>query len=866
LAAAAAFNERKRQIREVNDAKQNPFELRFTKHKHEVLGQKVKGVTGNRVAARDNDIQTRKKTLLVQMKSKSKSNLFMDKRFGEFNENLSAEEKMMQRFQYERLKFHEKNSAFNLPDNDDEELTHRGRILGEEDYDAPLFNDDYDEAEDAKEEANAMDKLNFGGFEKKEFDGEDDDGRVRTRKEIMEEVIAKSKHYKRERQADKQEMDNLTEKLDAEFGDISAILFESSAKAEERLRKIPRPKIDNFDRTMRELKTELTGRATDRTKSPQEKAEEEYMRLSRLEADRLDRMGQSSGQTSGKGVEFLPERDSVAPKRARMVLKHTKEGKAIISREGDFSKPKDEFDWDESKTREADEAEDADSDEDVSMDEDEDDDDDEDEDEDDEDELEEDEDEDGDEDDMEDDDGDDNDVEDVVMTSESSVDAKSKIVPSDGPAELAYTYTMPKDEASIVELLKGHTIPNKMTIVSRIVVCHNINLKAENRGLMKRFFGYLLDYMVTVADSNQTEAFDIVNALAPLLYQISQQMPDHAARCLLDHVERIAGELRIEGGIMSFSDACLLQLIPLLFPASDLRHKVVTPAFIVLGQILSGDMQDQNDIVAGMVACSIALEYSTPAKKFCPEAIGFLTALVAAWCGERDDGSYHFQFKGGMTVLHDSAIDSTAYTPLTPQPMQFSWISECTDPIDSQWRLNVLVCALDLLTRFAKLYTHLPAFGTIFARTAALVKKLQSDKLCPNEEVAAKLGDLLIECKDRPNSYEPLTLQEHKPVPIIMLEPEVQEGNFYGRKTDPDKEHRELRKLKHLHKQEMRGAIRELRKDAKFVANVKQREKSDFDADRDVVVKRYENMLAQDHGDFNTADRKAQRAKNKRRN
>lgn len=39
-------------------------------------------------------------------------------------------------------------------------------------------------------------------------------------------------------------------------------------------------------------------------------------------------------------------------------------------------------------------------------------------------------------------------------------------------------------------------------------------------------------------------------------------------------------------------------------------------------------------------------------------------------------------------------------------------------------------------------------------------------------------------------------------------------------------------KLKRQHKKEMKGAIRELRKDAKFIANTKLQEKRQFDAER----------------------------------
>jgi len=90
---------------------------------------------------------------------------------------------------------------------------------------------------------------------------------------------------------------------------------------------------------------------------------------------------------------------------------------------------------------------------------------------------------------------------------------------------------------------------------------------------------------------------------------------------------------------------------------------------------------------------------------------------------------------------------------------------------------------------------------------------------------------------------------------------------FYGRKQDkdPNTDRKEMRKLKREHKKEMRGAIREVRKDAKFVAGVRLKAKEDFDAERGTTVKRLENEMANEQGRFNTEDRKKMNKKDKRK-
>jgi nucleolar protein 14 len=69
-----------------------------------------------------------------------------------------------------------------------------------------------------------------------------------------------------------------------------------------------------------------------------------------------------------------------------------------------------------------------------------------------------------------------------------------------------------------------------------------------------------------------------------------------------------------------------------------------------------------------------------------------------------------------------------------------------------------------------------------------------------------------------------LLLQTHKPIPIPSYIPKFSStsSNFL-RKQDPDHERAAAAKLRNQVKQERKGAIRELRKDARFLADVQQK-------------------------------------------
>lgn len=75
---------------------------------------------------------------------------------------------------------------------DEEDLTHMGQSLSTFDD----FKDDYDSDDDDRGEIDEqiVDEYHFGGLMRKKEDGQE--GRPKTKKEVMEEIIAKSKFYK----------------------------------------------------------------------------------------------------------------------------------------------------------------------------------------------------------------------------------------------------------------------------------------------------------------------------------------------------------------------------------------------------------------------------------------------------------------------------------------------------------------------------------------------------------------------------------------------------------------------------------------------------------------------------------------------
>ncbi|CAG8476649.1 6796_t:CDS:10 [Acaulospora morrowiae] len=267
-------NNIKSKIGHIN-GKVNPFELKVTRTKHNVLGKKVKGVQGRPGLKRQIGVEKRKKTLLVEMESKNKVGGVVDRRFGENNPDMPPEEKMLERFTREKQR-QSKSSLFNLED--EEDLTHYGQSLS--------LIDDFDEpnlAPSDEEEDKGM------------IDQDIESERKKSKAEVMKEVIAKSKMYKYERQFEKDEDNRVRNELDNELNEIRDLLIvppnprtESTESASKRLvsdkeKSEKNDKDDEYDRIVRELVFEKRGRPTDRTKTEEEIALEEKEKLEKLE-------------------------------------------------------------------------------------------------------------------------------------------------------------------------------------------------------------------------------------------------------------------------------------------------------------------------------------------------------------------------------------------------------------------------------------------------------------------------------------------------------------------------------------------------------------------------------------------------------
>ncbi|ESW17858.1 hypothetical protein PHAVU_007G274500 [Phaseolus vulgaris] len=874
----------------------NPFESIWSRRKFEVLGQKRKGEARRMGLARTLAIQKRNNTLLKEYQQSAKSSLFVDRRIGENDHALDEFGKAILRSQRERqlnMKL-SKKSKYHLSDGEEDDFEGIDS-LGRDDFEEEMLPDDVD-AETHEEIDLVQRRMQIPG--ENVVDGEEH--RHKSKKEVMEEIILKSKFYKAQKARDKEENEHLVEELDKDFTSLvhsEALLsltepnkmkaLKALVNSNEQSNKdhIPtsrkmensvQEKPDDYDKLVKQMGLEMRARPSDRTKTPEEIAQEEKERLEQLEEERQKRMvaaedsSDEDNSDSEKASEQKPRslsgddlgdsfsvNEQIMTKKGWVdeILERKDEDSASEDDDGEDS---DDLESSEDADEESDEGlekhekdlslkdwEQSDDDDDIGADS-----------------------EDGDEDDSDEDkqtDSEDLDgveerldaavhikakrddsVKNVKRDKDSSNEKKINVgVKQSKESDIPYIIEAPKTFEELCSLVDECSNSNIILIVNRIRKSNPITLAAENRKKMQVFYGILLQYFAVLANKKPLN-IELLNLLVKPLIEMSTEIPYFAAICARRRIESTRKQF-IESIKKSESSSwpssktlCLLRLWSMIFPCSDFRHPVMTPVILLMCEYLMRcPIVSGRDIAIGSFLCSMLLSVFRHSRKFCPEAIMFLqTSLLATTeskhISDEDSQLYHLmELKALKPILriHETvnAISPLNFFKIIDLPEDSSFFTEVG------FRASVLVTVVETLQGYVDVYKGLSSFPEIFLPILRILNEIEEQKNMPNS-LRDKIKDVaeIIKLKvdELHTLRRPLQMRKQKPVPIKMLNPKFEENYVKGRDYDPDRERAELKKLKKQLKREAKGAARELRKDNYFLLDVKDKEKSLLEKDR----------------------------------
>lgn len=824
--------------------------------------EKKKGILGRPGMAKALGEERRKETLLVEMQRRNRVGGIFDRRFGEGDPSMTPETAAAQRFAMEKQKAHKKTSMFDLEDDEDPSqgvsLTHAGKSLnfdesGEllDDFDEEFSDNGSDMSDLEEHNRKRLKRLRDQVASHEEVDQEEPE-RKKTKKEVMEEVIAKSKMHKYERQAAKEDDEDLRLALDKETSDIRRLLMSKN-----RTKDLEPPQSDtkaavlagvdkdafekDYDLAVRKMVADKRAKPTTRTKTEEQIAEEQSKRLRELEDKRLRRMrGEEVSDSEEEEAEEEDSDSDEAEEDNRPAVEIIRDddgdadfglGKGIKMRptaaelgfddEDDFliddglvasGSDLDDLDDDAFSESDQDEAADADDDE-------------------------------------------DDEFTKGLLTETETKDAifnESKKGQTAGQAEdgLPFTFPCPQSHAEFLEVIKDIPLPKLPTVVQRIRALYHPKLLSTNKEKLGNFSKVLVQhiaYMGTVSDEGSHAALEM---LIRHVHSLAKMFPVEIAQEFRSYLEEMEEQRPLE---LKVGDLYLLTAIGTIFPTSDHFHQVVTPAMLSIGRFLGQKIPNcLADYAIGTYLSTLALQYQKLAKRYVPEVMNFTLNTICALAPVQSREQL------GLFPVHEpsSAVRTKDAQKMAVRKLKSADCGALKDQDSSAGakglKVALLNANLSLLTSASETWAGKASFKETFEPAVNVLKHLGSKNNRPQlphalvQEVERTTTHLTRAIQVATLSRRPLELHHHKSLAIKTYIPKFEDDFDPDKHYDPDRERAEMAKLKAEHKKERKGAMRELRKDANFMAREKLRLKKEKDA---AYEKKYKRLVSEIQGE-----------------
>ncbi|KAL8969821.1 MAG: hypothetical protein Q9183_001815, partial [Haloplaca sp. 2 TL-2023] len=618
----------------------NPFEVRapVRSTKYDVASNRPtmgKGLIARPGVTKGLGEENRRQTLLKEMHRRKKVGGIQDRRFGENNPTMTPEEKALERFVREKQKGNKKDTMFDLEDGDDDQLTHFGQSLSFDNsskvdnfHDVVLSSEDDSDVAEMAERPRKRRRLSSdpGSDEQAKTDRDMKHPiRPKTKKEVMEEVIAKSKLHKYERQQAKEDDDDLRAELDEGMPDLLAIMRGTQREPPHQqvqaeftgnlnpdraamLNGKDRAQAEkDYDERLRQMAFDQRSRPSEKTLTEEEKVEIEARRLGDLEQQRLYRMrgdqiseeeqeqdeddhSRLGEPTAGSGAEELHLQGLGTGLTGQTRKRHLD-----VEDEDDFVIEDDLVAVDselipEVASSENDPEDGAAADEDEEF------------------------------------------VEGIVGEQDTwrqeIAGGRNRASGAANATDLAYLYKCPQNHQELLEITRDVAVEDQPTIVQRIRALYHPKLQADNKAKLEVFSKVLVEHICYLAETSASLSFVGLESLIRHVHSLAKMFPEQVGRSFRVHLKAFIENRPLDP---NRGDLVIFTAISTIFPTSDHFHQVVTPAMLAMGLYLGQKVpQRLSDLATGLYLSGLCSQYQKLSKRYMPEVVNYtLNALYA---------------------------------------------------------------------------------------------------------------------------------------------------------------------------------------------------------------------------------------------
>jgi nucleolar protein 14 len=650
---------------------------------------------------------------LARIENRRRVGGILDRRFGENDPTMAPEERMLERFTQEKQSRH-KGSMFDLEDDNEVELTHMGQSLSLDA--APV--DDFDEDLELSDEEDHLEDegprkrrrlSNEGSSDDEEGDEEGRPERKKSKQEVMKEVIAKSKLHKYERQAAKDDDDDLREAIDKETSGIHALLQGMGKKP------VPAPapavagmnpdraallngtdKIQaekEYDKRLRQLALDARAKPTERSKTEQEIAEERAKLQKEREEKAQRRMqglpesDEEEGFDAGRDEEDEEEEENPFGQGIPAQKLASEMG---VEDEDDFlidddlvasGSDMESFDDDSSEGDEEGEEDEVDA-----------------------------------------------EFLQGILTEAESKQPEFLTGPNSQGSSLIRVSKCPESHEELLEVAQN--VNDLPELIKLIRTKYHAKLGPDNKTKLGNFAVALIDHLSYLADEGAP--FLVLETIVRHIHSLAKnnyhfEISNGFRRHLKDiHASRPLG--------LTAGDLVLLTAIGTIFPTSDHFHQVVTPATLTMSRYLGLKIsQKLSDYAVGTYLCTLCLQYQQQSKRYIPEVMNFiqntLCVLAPSELSKKPGNFPYHEPKESVRIEHAVKL---------VRGFEFS---DCWSQESEELKAVLLETSLKLLEAAADLWSGKAAFFEAFEPSLIITQHLGSKHCKPKLSASTQVNN-----------------------------------------------------------------------------------------------------------------------------
>lgn len=428
--------------------------------------------------------------------------------------------------------------------------------------------------------------------------------------------------------------------------------------------------------------------------------------------------------------------------------------------------------------------------------------------------------------------------------------------------EIPYVFEVPTTLESLHELIAKYAATGKdaSTILQRIYAANSVRLDRRNGEKMQNFYDVLLRRFMAVGDAiftsgdggDELRRYEQLNSIAKVMYTMAQDAPEtagavwsrrvgflqnaHGKRLRDSEFVRDDEEVDFWTAWPSTGVFLLLRVLGRIFPVTDRRHHVVTPAVLLLAQMTSQTpVVSRYDLAMGVMCSGLLIEYSKEAKRVIPEALSFLASSIRLFSPNPGhftnpalEAAHMHPF---CQALRKSLSEYQMEDALPRLKLEKGFMMNTED--DGEFAVAVLSLSLSLVEKCALALQgsfSVPAETELLYEVSSSLLSLSPKSFCPElQKRVSKTATVIANAC--PSKRAPLQRRGATSATLMgikTLAPRMEDPSRYSMSRDKGKKSVQaaIDRTRREYKREHKAITRELRMDASFIESERRKEQA----------------------------------------